>query len=174
MCRVGRRRALHRLLQRACFRSRLLEDLFGLGGVEIARVALLHALFVEQKARLLPKHPMAEAIGYALNQWEPLTVFTCDGAVPIHNNLAEQQMKRIALLRKNALFVATPRGGQTAAILSSITSTCQRHGINPQVYLTQLLTGLQATPVSRLDEWLPDRWKKAQATVPATPTPPAR
>ena len=72
-------------------------------------------------------------------------------------------MKRIALLRKNALFVATPRGGQTAAIISSITSTCRRQGINPQVYLTQLLAGLQRTPISRLDEWLPDRWKAARA-----------
>jgi transposase len=122
-----------------------------------------HNLFVEQKTKLLPKHPMAQAIGYALNQWSELTVFTTDGAVPIHNNLAEQQMKRIALLRKNALFVATVRGGQTAAILSSITSTCQRHGVNPQAYLTQLLVGLPNTPISQLDQWLPDRWKAAQA-----------
>jgi hypothetical protein len=35
--------------------------------------------------------------------------------VPIHNNLAGQQMKRIALHGKNSLFVATPRGGETAA-----------------------------------------------------------
>jgi transposase len=83
--------------------------------------------------------------------------------VPLHNNLAEQQMKRIALLRKNALFVGTARGGETAAILSSITSTCRRHDINPQVYLTQLLTGLPDTPVSQLDQWLPDRWKAGQA-----------
>jgi transposase len=48
----------------------------------------LHAAFVEQKARLLPKHPMAEAIGYALNQWAALTLFTTDGSVPIHNNLS--------------------------------------------------------------------------------------
>ena len=126
----------------------------------------LYAIFVEQKARLLPKHPMAEAIGYALNQWEPLTLFTTDGAVPIHNNLAEQQMKRIALLRKNALFVGTVRGGETAAVISSITSTCQRHEINPQVYLTQLLTNLQNTPISQLDRWLPDQWKKSQTPAP--------
>lgn len=126
-------------------------------------VDTLHALFVEQKAQLLPKHPMAQAIGYALNEWSELTLFTRDGAVPIHNNLAEQQMKRIALLRKNALFVGTARGGETAAIISSITSTCQRHGINPQVYLTQLLAGLQDTPVSQIEQWLPDRWKAAQA-----------
>jgi transposase len=134
----------------------------------------LHALFVEQKARLLPKHPMAEAIGYALNQWGPLTLFTSNGAVPLHNNLAEQQMKRIALLRKNALFVATVRGGNTAAVISSITSTCQRHGINPQVYLTQLLIGLQDTPISQLDQWLPDHWKAAHADrVPNSPATPS-
>jgi len=110
---------------------------------------------------------MAEAIGYALNQWGPLTLFTTDGAVPIHNNLAEQQMKRIALLRKNALFVGTVRGGETAAVISTITSTCQRHEINPQVYLTQLLAGLQRTPISQLDQWLPDRWKAAPTSLAA-------
>lgn len=123
----------------------------------------LHAILLEQKEKLLPKHPLAQAIGYTLNQWSELTLFARDGAVPIHNNLAEQQMKRIALLRKNALFVATPRGGETAAILSSLTSTCQRHGINPQLYLTQLLINLQDIPISRLDEWLPDQWKKNTA-----------
>ena len=72
-------------------------------------------------------------------------------------------------LRKNALFVGTVRGGETAAIISSITSTCQRHEINPQVYLTQLLTGLQGTPISQLDQWLPDRWKAAQVESPPAP-----
>ena len=123
----------------------------------------LHALLIEQKAKLLPKHPLAEAIGYTLNQWRELTLFTTDGAVPIHNNLAEQQMKRIALLRKNALFAGSPRGGETAAILSSLTSTCRRHEINPQAYLTQLLANLPDTPISRIDEWRPDHWKETSA-----------
>jgi len=133
----------------------------------------LHALLIEQKAKLLPKHPLAEAIGYTLNQWRELTLFTSDPAVPIHNNLAEQQMKRIALLRKNALFAGSPRGGETAAILSSLTSTCRRHEINPQAYLTQLLANLPDTPVSRVDEWLPDRWKETSVT-PLTPSSPAQ
>ena len=114
------------------------------------------------KQQLLPKHPMAQAIGYVFNQWSPLTVFLADGAVPIHNNLSEQQMKRIALGRKNYLFVGNQRGGTTAAILSSITSTCRRHEIDPQLYLTQLLTNLPATPLSQLDQWLPDVWKQRQ------------
>jgi putative transposase len=131
-------------------------------------------LLVEQKAKLLPKHPLAEAIGYTLNQWRELTLFTTDPAVPLHNNLAEQQMKRIALLRKNALFAGSPRGGETAAILSSLTSTCRRHDINPQAYLTQLLANLPDTPISRVDEWLPDRWKKPSATPSTSPHPQRR
>ena len=107
--------------------------------------------------QLLPKHPMAEAVGYALNQWNELNVFTADGAVPIDNNISEREMKRIVLNRKNSLFVGNERGGATAAILSSLTSTCRRHGIDPQRYLTQLLTNLPATPISQLSDWMPDR-----------------
>jgi hypothetical protein len=99
-----------------------------------------------------------------LNQWKPLTAFLGDGAVPIHNNLAEQQMKRIALGRKNWLFVGNERGGRTAAILCSLTSTCRRHDIDPQLYLTQALSNLPTTPLSQLDQWLPDAWKRRHET----------
>ncbi|MGC8540470.1 MAG: IS66 family transposase, partial [Phycisphaerae bacterium] len=44
-----------------------------------------------------------EAGGYCLNQWESLNVFARDPAVRMANNLAEQEMKRIALGRKNFL-----------------------------------------------------------------------
>jgi transposase len=122
-------------------------------------VEQLHEKLSTWKSQLLPKHPLAQALGYIQNQWAPLTVFTRDGKIPIHNNLAEQQMKRMALIRKNVLMVGNERGGQTAAILSSLTSTCQRHQINPELYLTQLLVNLPDTPVSQLDQWLPDQWK---------------
>jgi transposase len=113
--------------------------------------------------QLLPKHPMAQAIAYALNQWPELNVFASDGAVPIDNNVSEREMKRVVLNRKNSLFVGNQRGGRTAAVLSSLTSTCRRHAIDPQHYLTQLLTNLPATPISQLDQWLPDRWKHTHA-----------
>jgi transposase len=112
------------------------------------------------KDQLLPKHPMAEAVNYTLNQWKELNVFTMDGAVPIDNNASEREMKRICLNRKNSLFVGNQRGGATAAILSSLTSTSRRHQIDPQRYLTQLLTNLPATPISQLSQWLPDVWKQ--------------
>lgn len=123
----------------------------------------LHEKLLEWKAELLPKHPMAEAIGYALNQWQELNVYLSDGAVPIDNNVSEREMKRIILNRKNSLFAGNARGGKTAAILSSLTSTCKRHDINPQLYLTQLLTNLPVIADSDLSDWLPDRWKQLNA-----------
>jgi len=111
------------------------------------------------KEQLLPKHPMAEAVNYTLGQWTELNVFCSDGAVPIDNNASEREMKRVVLNRKNSLFVGNPRGGRTAAILASLTSTCRRHQVDPQLYLTQLLMNLPAWPVRDLDAWLPDQWK---------------
>jgi transposase len=115
------------------------------------------------KERLLPKHPMAEAVNYTLGQWEELTVFISDGAVPIDNNVSEREMKRVVLNRKNSLFVGNPRGGRTAAILASLTSSCRRHEMDPQLYFMQLLMNLPSWPASDLDAWLPDRWEKAHA-----------
>lgn len=115
------------------------------------------------KDELLPKHPMAEAVSYALNQWDELNVFATDAAVPIDNNVSEREIKRIVLNRKNSLFVGNERAGATAAVLASLTSTCRRHDIDPQHYLTQLLTNLSDTPISRLVQWLPDQWKPSPA-----------
>ena len=118
------------------------------------------------KEQLLPKHPMADAVNYVLGQWAELNVFCSDGAVPLDNNVSEREMKRVVLNRKNSLFVGNPRGGRTAAILASLTSTCRRHEVDPQLYFTQLLLNLPPllralshTRCHELDAWLPDQWK---------------
>lgn len=122
-------------------------------------LAKLREKLLGWKEQLLPKHPMAEAVNYALSQWAELNLFCSDGAVPIDNNVSEREMKRVVLNRKNSLFVGNPRGGRTAAILASLTSTCRRHELDPQLYLTQLLMNLPQAKVSELSDWLPDRWK---------------
>jgi transposase len=81
-----------------------------------------------------------------------------------HNNISEREMKRAILNRKNSLFVGNPRGGRTAAILASLTGTCRRHDIDPQLYFTQLLVNLPVMRIGDLPHWLPDRWKAAQKT----------
>ena len=140
-------------------------------------LAQLHRKLPIWKEQLLPKHPMADAVNYTLSQWDALTVFTTDGAVPIDNNVSEPEMKRIVLNRKNSLFVGNPRGGRTAAILASLTSSCRRHDMDPHLYFMQLLVNLPTWPASDLDAWLPDRWKQAHIAgcavlgIPAPPNP---
>ena len=118
------------------------------------------------KLELLPKHPMMDAINYALNQWQAMTTFLNDAAVPLDNNISEREMKRVVINRKNSLFVGNERGGRTMAILSSMTSTCRRLGIDVQLYLTQLIANLPALKHDELDLWLPDTWKQRLALPP--------
>lgn len=126
-------------------------------------LAELRQRLLAWKEQLLPKHPMAEAVNYVLGQWTELNVFCSDGAVPIDNNVSEREMKRVVLNRKNSLFVGNPRGGRTAAILASLTSTCRRHDIDPQMYCTQMLLNLPQVRINELSAWLPDQWKLRQA-----------
>lgn len=130
-----------------------------------------HDWLVELRDAILPKSPMAEAVGYALNNWTALIRYTEAGFLAIDNNVSEREMKRVAIGRKNWLFVGSPQGGQTAAVLLSFTSTCQRLGVEPWAYLQDVLSRLPSLPVASLEELLPDRWQAARtATVMPPPT----
>jgi hypothetical protein len=122
---------------------------------------------------VLPKSPMAEAVGYALNNWEALSRYTEAGFLAIDNNIAEREMKKIAVGRKNWLTVGSPRGGQTAAVLFSFTSTCQRLGVEPWAYLQDALMRLPVTLAGQLGDLLPDHWQAARLAQVATPPAPA-
>jgi transposase len=117
----------------------------------------------ERGGPVLPKSPMGQAITYALNQWEALCVYTTDGDLDIDNNASENANRRVALGRKNWLFCGSDNGGTTAAILFSFIASCQRHEVDPYAYLRDVLSRLPATPVSQLDQLMPDQWKAARA-----------
>jgi hypothetical protein len=119
-----------------------------------------HQWLLAQRPEVLPKSPMGEAIAYALNNWDALRRYTEAGFLTIDNNVSEREMKRIAVGRKNWLTVGSPRGGHTAAVLFSFTSTCQRLGIEPWRYLRDVLERLPSQPPERLAELLPDEWAR--------------
>jgi transposase len=121
-----------------------------------------HAWLTAQRPEVLPKSPMAEAIGYAVSNWEALRRYTEAGFLAIDNNAAEREMKRIAIGRKNWLSIGSPRGGRTAAVLFSFTSTCQRLSIEPWHYLREVLERLPGHPSDRLTGLFPDEWARAQ------------
>jgi transposase len=126
-----------------------------------------------QKARVLPKSPIAAAINYVLNQWEALKRYTSDGDLHIDNNISERTLKLIGIGRNNWLFVGSDAGGQTAAVLFSFTASCKHLGIDTFAYLREALTRLPTQPADRLEELLPHRWQAARLAPPPEATGPA-
>jgi transposase len=108
---------------------------------------------------------LAEAVGYARNQWAALQVYTIAGFLEIDNNAAERALRAVAIGRKNYLFFGSDIGGETAAVLYTLTQTCQALGVEPWRYLRDVLERLPSHPTGRLAELLPDEWARAQRSV---------
>lgn len=132
----------------------------------VPRLAQIKAWLEENQGQVLPKSPMGEAIQYCRGNWKAFREYVNDGDLAIDNNAAENALRPIVLGRKNWLFAGSDNGGPTGAVLASLVATCTRHDIDPVVYLKDVLTRIADTPVSRLDQFLPDRWKTTRATGP--------
>ncbi len=70
-------------------------------------------------------------------------------------------LRALAIGRRNWTFLRSDRGGRTAAVLYSLTSTCKHHDIDPFAYLRDVLARLPPHPADRLPELLPDAWLAA-------------
>ena len=121
---------------------------------------------------VLPRSAMGQAITYTLNQWAALGVYATQGFLNIDNNASERALKRVALGRKNWLFAGHDQAAQQHATLWSLIASAERHGVDPQRYLTSVLAKLPFTPKHELDQFLPDVWKRddAESAENARPT----
>jgi hypothetical protein len=121
----------------------------------------LKAWLAAQLARASTKSAIAMAIRYGLNHWDGLTRFVEDGRIEIDSNTVERSIRPIALNRKNALFAGHDTGAENWACLASLIETCKLNGVDPQAYLTGVLTKLvNLWPASRLDELMPWAWSR--------------
>ena len=80
-----------------------------------------------------------------------------DGQLPIDNNWAENQIRPIAIGRKNWLFADSLRAGQRAAAVMSLIQSARLNGHDPYAYLKDVLQRLpthktsdRRTPASSL------------------------
>jgi transposase len=121
----------------------------------------LKAWLDAQRSRHPPKSPLGVAIRYTLGQWSELGVFLDDARVPLDNNASERSLRRIALGRKNYLFVGDVASGKSLAGLYSLVATCESRGINPFDYLADVLARVQDHPANAIDGLLPGAWAAA-------------
>jgi transposase len=122
-------------------------------------VASLRAWLEQQLARVSAKAPIADEIRYGLNHWDGLTRFLDDGRIELDTNCVERGIRPIVLNRKNALFAGHDLGAENWAGIASLIETCKLTGVDPQTYLTDVLTKLvNLWPASRIDELMPWAW----------------
>ena len=81
------------------------------------------------------------------------------GNLPIDNNVCENNIRPIALGKKNWLFTGSARAGTRAAAIQSLLATAQLNGIEPYAWLRDALEKLPVWPYSRIDELLPIKLK---------------
>src|SRR5215207_7763146 len=110
----------------------------------------------EKLALVSQKSKLAEAIRYVLSRWAGLGLFLDDGRVELDSNVVERSIRPLALTRKNALFAGSDGGAEHWAVVASLIETCKLVGVEPQTYLTDVITRIVAGHSnSRIDDLLP-------------------
>ena len=122
----------------------------------------LKAWMSTEYQKVLPKTPIGKAIAYCLPRWDKLSVYTGDAILNIENNGVENQVRPVAVGRKNYLFVGSHEAAQRAAMVYSLFATCRLHGINPYKWLKDILTRMHSYTTQNSHELLPQNWKKMQ------------
>ena len=128
----------------------------------------LRSWFEKMLSTLSRKSETALAIRYALSRWTALTRYIDDGRIEIDNNAAERSLRAVCLGRKNFLFAGSDDGGERAAAIYTLTGTAKLNGLDPELYLRQVLERIADHPVNRIAELLP--WNLAPAASAETTT----
>lgn len=122
----------------------------------------------EELARTaLPKSGLGEALRYLHNQREALGRYLLDGRLKPDNNGAENQLRVVAVGRKNWLFAGSQEGARRAAMLYTLAQGCKLAGIDPFRYFKDVLLRVATHPASRIDELTPAGWAEALASIAA-------
>ena len=124
-------------------------------------VSLLAKIQTEREAlarTVLPKSPLGDAVRYLTNQWVALQRFVEDGRLAIDNNAAENQLRGVALGRKNWLFAGSLEGAKRAALLYSLVQSCALIDVPPFDYLKDVLLRVATYPHRLISELTPRGW----------------
>jgi hypothetical protein len=119
----------------------------------------------ENITQVLPKSAIGTAIGYALARWDKLMLYAKDGNLLIDNNLIENQIRPVAVGRKNYMFCGSHESAQRAAIIYSLLGTCKLNNINPQEWLLDVLNKLPTRKVNNIEDLLPQNWNPKLQSV---------
>src|SRR5690606_22559106 len=103
-----------------------------------------------------PKSPIGTALSYSMKRWKELMVFTTDGRLEIDNNKIENQIRPVALGRKNFLFAGSHESAQRIAMIYSLLASCKVNSTDPTQWLIKVLEELPNRSVNNIEDLLPN------------------
>lgn len=109
-----------------------------------------------------PKSLLGDALRYARTQKDAMLVFLERGDVPMHNNLSELMLRQTVVGRKNWLFARSEGGALAAATIYTLIGSCYLQGIDPWLYLRDVIDRVQDHPGPRVGELTPLQWRLAK------------
>lgn len=115
----------------------------------------LYTWILEEHHKVPPTSPIRKAMEYSLKRWKELTRFTTDGRLEIDNNKIENQIRPIALGRKNYLFAGSHESAQRIAMIYSLLATCKANDIEPMQWLAKVLDEMPKRSVNDIEDLLP-------------------
>lgn len=106
-----------------------------------------------------PKSQLGKAMTYTLNQWHWLTAYTRHGMAEIDTNHIENNIRTIALGKKNWLSIGNEDCGKIHALWYTLIISAMINDLNPRVYIHYLLTKIHDIRRGVIDpiSLLPDR-----------------
>ena len=81
-----------------------------------------------------------------------------EGRLAIDNNRAENQLRVVAVGRKNWLFAGSLEGVRRAALLYSLVQSCKLVGVPPFEYLKDVLLRVATHPHRLIGQLTPKAW----------------
>src|SRR5262249_7643798 len=115
---------------------------------------------------LLPTNPFTKAAQYAPERKAALRVFLDYPNVPLDTNHLEREIRVIAMRRKSWLFCWTEIGARYVGIVQSLIASCRLQGVDPYVYLVDVLQRIDTHPAFEVPLLPPRLWKQHFAHTP--------
>jgi transposase len=115
---------------------------------------------------LLASNPFTKAAQYALEREAALRVFLAYPTVSLDTNHLEREIRAIAMGRKAWLFCWTEVGARYVGIVQSLITSCRLQGVDPYVYLVDVLQRIDTHPAFEVHLLTPRLWKQHFAANP--------
>jgi len=115
--------------------------------------------------KVLPKGRMHKALSYTYSLFHRLSRYHLDGRYKLDSNLVENDIRGLAVGRRNYMFCGNHESAENAAIMYSLFGCCKACEVNPREWLTDVLSRIPAynSDYSKdLAELLPHNWKASR------------